>query len=310
MLSSCRKTNPQISPMPEGKEYEIKFTTSGLAQEVRPNLGGGISTKSQNSSNQVSTINQPNTIEYLIYSMDNKLVERKTERINYLNGVPSNNGGTHKTKLLEGRYKIGIFAHSGEFKFDNSQLNNHEILIDRGFNYLIRRDISNPKETFIYHYKDFTVEKDTIYPTLKLERLNSKLEILIKDEIPSNISFITFGGNLPNKFYPFILSPQNPYQYTTPSNILFNLSNHAGKKGLILENIIQVGNKVGIIDNYTIEAFDNKFELLFSKNIKQVLFKENHITRLTGRLFDVNNDVGFKVEFIREYATKVIEKEI
>lgn len=245
-------------------------------------------------------LEQP-TLSYFIEDLENNVIEIKTERFKSVQDNPKTDSEFYTFNTPKGRFKFGILAHWGSIITDPKDIENQSLDLNT-FNYKFNGlvIINNP-ESYVLRINDFHIKSDLMKYPISLSRLNSVIEILIKDEIPQNIGYILFGGKLPSRIYPF---KYGIYKFDEPRYLLFKTISLDIKSGNSLRSIIYGTEDV---QEYEIQVYDFDKKLVFSKKIPNIFFKENHITRLTGKLFDKTDQIGFKVQLVKDYANDIIK---
>lgn len=176
-------------------------------------------------------------------------------------------------------------------------------------------------EVFVLN-KKLNVTKDSTYSELVLSRFNSKLELNILDKIPAEIKHIElsvisaqvlYGGSKELKgalTYPAGTTPRYLSSFIDVSGLV-NLENQ-----IIETNILTTGQDftpfVERNSNVKINAYDNSGALVISKEILNVRFIPNTITKLSGNLFDELNsekENSLAVTIDEDYSSNKIHQQ-
>lgn len=306
LFFGCKKGGSTDDHKPEEKLYNLSISSSGLHQTI-----SNIQSKSSLSKNDQSIPieDKMNSLELLIFGLDGKLVLSKTNYLLEANGIDIPNSEKFNIKLPKGSYKIGIIAHNKSLQLGSNTAQSYHIFYTTVFDELFKRNIYDYKELYASSLIPLKVESDATVSPIKLNRINSKFELEIKDQIPSEVSYILVGNKLPNFIYP--LNELEIYNFLYDGYIKFNVEALSGKTNQILTSNM-FGKSVNSADGINVDIlfFDKNYTLLGSKPANNVLFIPNKVTRLSGNLFDKLNNAektsSISVEFIKEYSEEIL----
>lgn len=309
IISSCKKSNDETNSKVEEKLYKINLSLDGLKQELQP-----MAFKSgTNRNNELSEAEQANAVAVFIYGADNNLVAKKESYLIDPYGNPEKDADKFNFDLPKGNYKISAIAYDGSVLNNVNSLNSITMTYGGYNDNNVNRTIARYSEIYTSAVLPISVEKDETIDPLKLNRISSRIQIEIKDEIPAEVDYILVGGLFVNRVYPFT---DNPFSQSVTTNtyLKYNLSSQVGEKGVLLSSIIYPLNTNNEnSDKLEVLMFSKTHVLLSTKIIEGLIVKPNHITKLSGNLFDEYNgrehSNSLAVEFVREYSDDQINIE-
>jgi len=315
LFSACSKSESNEIPKPEQELVKVSFSTEGFRQSVDP-----MSTKSSTKQAASGPVIEKgfyngggliNDLLLVVYNSKDELVFTEHRNASIISGQLSEINGDFSLELPKGKYKVGVlgFTHGAaqmyfDFNYTNRMLHQFGLAMASGTGFDVEESFI--RESFVYKYNDFTINSDTVVAPLKLERITSKLNIVMEDEIPVEARYIMLGGALNALIYPF--------QGTTDGNkykgyVKFQIGASRVKNVTLSTPIYPTLGKEGDTNNLVALIYDENYVLIGQKTIPNIILKSNHITTLSGKMFDYNADktANFKATIVKEYSTDNIE---
>lgn len=280
VLLSCKKENHSQTTA-QNKLYPVSFSVSGFDQQIDP-----IDQKNKTKIN-AAVIPDSSAVKRLIYRVyDSSNILKKTITIN--KGEPR--FGTFKDSLAAGNYTavfVGV-ENVSNFRDDGSK-----------FYYIdINSTKTYPTETF-YKKVNFVVGNQYLQQNVVLQRINSQLQLIIQDAIPSDIKEIDISITGINMSYSYFDAVSSDTTYQTVSATVS--SDKIGTKNfslMSLPNLLNTSSKVTV--SITARGLFNA--TAFRKTINNVTLLPNKLTVLTGNLFTADdNPNGFAINFNTVY---------
>ncbi|SDP25973.1 hypothetical protein SAMN05428975_0899 [Mucilaginibacter sp. OK268] len=278
-LLSCKKDN-HTKTNPTGKFYPVSFSLSGFTSTIDP--------INQNSKIKVNTVDpSASTVVKLIYKLfDSNNSVKKTLIIN--KGAP--NFGTITDSLAAGTYTAAFVGLTDTIPADFG---------DTGliFNY---RTYAYFPETF-YSNVHFTVGNTPVQQNSVLKRLNSEVQVIIKDAIPSGVSRIniTIIGAYQACTY---LDGKSTGSNTGGESSTPITNANVGTTNFPLSPVTRLFNNTSTV-NILIDAISPNGTDVAFKTINNVTLQPNVRTILTGNVFSNDGSTGgFAVTFDPNYS--------
>lgn len=182
--------------------------------------------------------------------------------------------GTFSLQLEEGSYQVLILAHSAKKNITTTdptklQFTNPESSSGTGFS-----------DTF-YYYGNIEVTEEGARLTANMKRATSMFRLVTSDVKPAKVKKFWFyyegGSGALNVVTGF--GCVNSKQV-----VIFNLDDSQTGKPLEFDLFTFLHNETGSV-TFTVRAFDEKDDILFSREFTNVPMERNHITRFTGNFF-------------------------
>ncbi len=293
LFFGCKKGGSSDQIKPEEKLYEVKFSTNSFNQFISP----------MRSSTNTATIpvdrfdplNYFFELYYIVVNDKNIVIANGSNMIfnadyNFITGSLD-----FKLKLPKGNYKIGLIG-SNDYSGGHLSQNISSVSVN------VR---TNP--IYFGEFKSFTVDNDVTVNPIVINRVSSKLKINISDVAPSEPVTVKLFEYKQSQL--FLFDKRNDI-YNQSERLLgvFNIA--GGSENNVLNAfVIPNRNDPAANFNYEIKIYNPDNVLIGTKKISNVILKENHITSLTGRLFDViqteNTGNNFQAKITREYSNVI-----
>lgn len=316
ILSSCGKHVESIQPDQEDKLYNLNFSIHDFSQIVEPLNSGNL--KGSTTTNSVDKL-PIDVLEYSIYDSKRVLVASgKNDIVSNSTGVSLPVGFDFKAKLPKGDYHLGVVGYNSKDAGATFKRNQGQTLQSSGGVYfgtqknekLSFNEIKN-SEVFSYGYGKISLKSDTVLAMLPLKRLTSKLELKILDEIPTDAAFLYIGG-----VFGVTMSPFQADALTFAAHkmyIPFDTKKDVGNINAVFTTVVMPLEikTYDVDDDIEIRVYNANYVPIVIKTIPNVARKANHITRLSGKLFDglpnTSYTGAFKAEIIKEYSPDDIQ---
>ena len=306
LFLGCKKDN--VKPVEE--LIEVTLSAEGFNQTFTPM---GLKASARNLMANTTTVplaERMTKLELFVFDMQNKLVTSKLNTLIDAAGNSIADSDKFTVKLPRGNYRVKIIAHNRTINISGATLDTYFIYYDYSKENPFKRNIIDYKELYSTPFTEIKVENDSSFPAFKLSRINSNLQLEIKDEIPTEVSYILVGGKLSYFIHPF----NDAFTfYPSDGFIKFDVQSLVGKSNqLISSNIFGKGLTGNEAIDLDILYFSKDHILLGTKTAKSVIFKQNTITKLSGTLFEAlqagEKTSGISTEFVKEYSTEIINK--
>ncbi|MDN5289040.1 MAG: hypothetical protein JWR38_5314 [Mucilaginibacter sp.] len=292
VILSCKKDN-HTKTNPAGKLYPVTFNISNFTQQ-----NVAIDQRAKTKVNAVVTPDQSNVLAllYKIYDSNNAL--KKTVKI--LKGQP--NFGTVKDSLTSGNYTVVFLGITDTDQF-----------VDDGATFHYTPPGSTDSQGFqdTYYQKiSLVVGTQPLQQDVTLQRLTSKLQVIIKDAIPAGVNNITLDISNLHSYYSYLdntssvvlNSTYNPSVYLPVTANLIGTTNHVLGP---LSPLLNTASPVTIV----IKVKDINSTTLYMKTIPNIMLQRNTITTLTGNVFtNSGGSSGFNVTYNSAYDPNDINK--
>ena len=301
LFFGCKKGGSTDEPKPE-ETFKVSINVTGFSQDITPMNKRSSSTKSASNASEPLPIT---TLELFVYTQQGNLVVKKTNFLkdNNYNTIP----GSEKFDLVlpKGNYKIGLLGHNRQYggivyTFDEREMNGHSLRVDgAGFDF----NKISVKDAYVHRYSDVKLYSDTTFAPFQMHRYTSKLNVKIEDKIPNEVSSIRVGGSLVSTVYPFTNEKNPSYK---ESYFVFSTTNNVGKENVVLSTpIYPDANQPSRPMKIWISAYTADNTLLKSIQIDNLILKSNHVTTLSGKLFEgynSNANSGLNPEFVMDFV--------
>lgn len=315
LFAACKKQKNDDFELTEKQElFKVAFQLTGFTETNRP-FKKLASTTGDPGNPKEASINQ------IVYVLLN---ENKTPIDTFERAVkPSEN--QLNLELEKGNYTlraIGFDNRAPNGNVDVSYLRGSTVYFTFQAQYIDGLDTRNIGEVFTLQ-QDLQIEKDTTYSELNLNRFSVRLEVNVEDEIPEGISYIDLSVNSSSNLY--MTAPDNSavWAITRPNMMPTYVSRKIPVQELIglsnvmfAANYLLAGQNYGateeVLTNVQLKAYDLDKKLVLTKELKDVKFIPNHITRLSGKLFDeLDSDKGvtIPINIIEDYDSEIINVE-
>ncbi|NGM60858.1 hypothetical protein G5B30_02890 [Sphingobacterium sp. SGG-5] len=310
VLVACSKeteTSPISISDEEGGFYNIRFSVSGFTESHRPfeKLAS-------------TSVSDKPIVSDLIYT----ILDKDKRPIDTLMRSANQNINNLSLKLPNGKYTIRILG-LNLTEYIPSYIKNESL------DFLLRYQTLptfgnsyNPSDIFVFN-KAIEVTKDSLYSPFILQRFNSKLDLKLLDEIPSNIKTLEVATQ---SAHQILVANSNSFSnltniitYNSSSyrSVYFDITPYGGLSNQIFSaNILTPGQEYSQLSEklltLKISAYDVDDNLVVTKEVTNVKFTPNTITELSGKLFD---DVGnekqnsLSVIFDESFSTNIIKQE-
>ncbi|MEJ5146915.1 hypothetical protein [Sphingobacterium sp. MYb388] len=318
LFYGCKK-GESTETDPKEKLYQVTLKTSGLEQSIRPL---NLKTSSANTAQSMSDIENPDNptgIDFLIYGKDG-LVKQIHSSFYNVNGTPITGADQIKLELPTGKYSVYALAYNGyfgDFYWEDTTVENFYF----NFNHTVQG-----ASTHVINYCSifrnpnklvaFEVGETPVTANIQLSRFNSKIEFKVTGIIPNHVDYILLQG--PHSKDVLLHSPTTINTGSTTGYLRLNVNDIRNQQEKILSSIFYPRaystDKVSKPENFEIQYFDKENKILGRRAVKDVIFKEGHITRLSGDLFgSIDNPSGsasIKVDIIKDYNNSIINKDL
>ncbi|MDR6941284.1 hypothetical protein [Mucilaginibacter pocheonensis] len=282
VLLSCKKDNHNKTTEPQTKLYPVTFTISNFTQQNEP-----INQKSKTKINATVTPDS-STVKRLIYKVyDSSNTLKRTIVVN--KGGPG--FGTFKDSLATGNYTavfVGV-VNVTSFADDGSKF----YYIDNSTGTPRKAD---PSETF-YKKISFAVGSQHLQQNVVLERLNSQIQIIMKDAIPSYIRSIRLNITGQNLSYSYLGDTSSDESSITILTLI-----PSDKIGTTNYTLKTLPNLLNTNSTVTVEVISYGAENVEAtrKTISNITLQRNTLTILTGNVFTGDTN-GFTVTYNSVY---------
>jgi hypothetical protein len=260
------------------KDHHIKLDTSG-AQKITFAVGFSQTTGSVDNSLKLaaadtSVTNNIDVLYFMLFDSNglsiHNITQKKTDAA----------FGSYTENLHDGRYTIAVAGTKTSLTLTAGDAS-HQLLQPIEGNDLFFKSVS------------FNVSGSATTQAINLERVDSKVELLIKDKIPSNIASIRITAH--DLFREFYVGSQTVViDYLKAFNIpipvaALGTSNYTVLTPPFLAN--------GSILAVVIDALDSNGAVISERNLSNVVTGKNAITVLSGNLFGGNGGTagGFTI---------------
>jgi len=264
---SCKKDN-KAKTDPQGKLHPVSFNITNFKQENRP-----IDQNIKEKVNAVATPDSTNILKlvYNIYDASNTL--KKSIKIK----KGAHDFGTIKDSLASGNYTAVFVGVTDTVHFTE----NATSFYYRGTIGDITTDL--PLSETFYKKVSFTVGSTYLQQDIVLQRLNSQMQVVIKDTLPPGVVKITVNINLVDRHYDYFADKSNN-PTTFISVPIFPASDKIGTANFTIGPIkgLIATDHTSIV---TIIATSVTSAVIAKKTIPNVQFQRNTITILSGNLF-------------------------
>lgn len=301
VLSSCSKkeesaTDPELKKpaATETKLHQIKFRATGFQQ-------------THEKFTKVASTSPTPTPPLLVKQLDFSLISQDGQKILLNNAEMINIQQTPKTPdfgrlniaLPKGKYILYVFGYNAG-KLVRFTANGHS------FNYIDHKAVNNSQkkisiypqfETFAYSTGVFSVNGDSTYAPLILERINSRLIVEVEDlpaaatemrvlaDQSTRLDYIEPKDSRSSK-------PIRGYVVSTPiADKLFSFDLYAPSN---IEQEIELS------------IYDATGTILAKRTVEKVVFKENTVTKLKGKLLNQQGDAGFEVITFQDFPADTL----
>lgn len=308
LFVGCSKSESN-DPKPEEKLFKVNFSAKIMDIDLSP-IGPKSSTSRSANTNELIK-ESINIIEFFIYDSGNNLVGYQNSDLFDVYGLLQENALKFNLDLPKGEYKVAVIGKSYSATTINKDLGYNSISIWYEQSKIAEREIV--KFTPIYAYKpaSFSVSGVEMNNQLILKRLNSEVELIIKDEMPENAKYIFFGGTSSRYVSPFGAINN----LAGKSFIEFDLDTIRNKTDKILNATIIPEyfstTEAPKLKSYDILIYDKDYKYLGIKTINDVYFKENFKTKLVGSFFDTIegniNPNSLSIEFDHSFSGEIVK---
>lgn len=322
LFYGCKKGSSDDvgTSQPEQELFDVKLTARGFEQTVEPITSKSIMKGSNKSSSKmVPPSDKPSGVRFLVYA-NNELIGSYHSSIYDEKGNESKDGGNLSIQLPKGKYSVYAIAYDGYSGYFNWQdMHPSQFWFEFQSEQIGQYSIRRFTPLFICRTFEFEVKGEEFNGTIELNRYSALLEIDIKDEVREEVDYILFGGNLS----PDVLLEPSQAVNTggvgmSSGYVLMDVSALHGQQKKVLSSVFYPKqystDNTSKPDNYEILFFDKNDKLLGSRTVDNVIFKENHITRLSGNLFDQLEDPTrdglFSINLVENYNSSVIDNKL
>lgn len=287
IVIGCKKSDTVDNQ--DKKKYQVEFNVDNFKIDQFPLKGS----TSQNST-ETPLITK---LRLYIYDAESNVVEVNDQ---YLDNP---NFGNFQSELISGTYSIGILGYTNGDISKESNANTHFIRFPVVENDPIVSNKSTVTEVFEFGYDTVIIKSDTTFQPFNLKRVTSTLEVKILDNIPNNAGWLLISTNQDNKMRMFsknLLVPD--WNFIHDAGVYkFDLRQLKGTAGNSFKSAIIPNVKDGNNFDVYISVIDENKKGLFNNMVKNVNFKSNYLTRLTGELNSVTSK-KFSINIVKEYT--------
>ena len=296
VIMSCSKKNDQNFEK-EKDLVDVRFSAKLFDESIQPMTNRKLSTTKATALN-FREENLFSMFTLYVFDENGEFVTYGSKVVINSDGVFQNDSLFFNLKLPHGTYKIASFG-------EPSPIDNKANIS----NYKLRNIESN---LFTSELKTIKVDGVNTFEPLIMNRVSSKIEFNFIDKTPKEPLMLELKGNPVDFIYPFNSDLQSiqtnksitfwtfPVESVIPIQTLKSLPDNSKEFTLI---------------NFEVFIYNESRVLIGTKKIPNVKIKKNHVTRLTGKLFDeISNestDDGtskFKAEIIKEYSPVILEQ--
>lgn len=304
-VSSCKKEN-KSQPESPAKKYNVRFDVSGFAQEIS---GSGTAKKVNDTGTPLS--GQIDVLTYNVLGLNKNKVYYDLVSVITQNSTDPQ-FGVINDNLPAGKYQVIVFGGKTGLKAVHYSTYSAKYYSVGPYKFFYPGDNPDAPPSALYwndtFYKslEITVSDTSANHAINLERIVGKLEITFTDVMPANAKTITysygaeypifdFQNGKPQQIYGAILYPNSSDFRAGMVDMVKTVSvpdSAKGQTGFNLSNFIM--NTGGYL-TVNINCYDADSKLISTRKIENVPVEKNKITKLTGKLFDVNANFGIDV---------------
>lgn len=310
LICSCKKESAIEKIQQHGTKHEIRFNVSNFKQTVEAMfLKQG---RLMNSSSDDSLASHLGNLYYLVYDTDGTEMSRKGQLSNgetwrytpdELYGISEGiqTFGSISDSLEAGKYTVVFVGAMTDISINNRSNDLLDLdfapLTEASFYYTRGLD-SWPRASDTF-FKKFTlnVGDEDIEQDVVMNRIVGKLEIKIKDKIPSNAH--SFRFRFYNENEAFLFNTETPFgsangdEDVPQSNSMVILKDsEKGEPNFTFSKLfINTTTPITAI----IDCFDDCGDLIATKTVNEVFLFKNKRTILSGNLFDTLSPQLFKI---------------
>lgn len=311
LFFGCKKGGSTDEPKPEEKLFKVTLKAKNLVQSINPiSLSASNKTKA---SVQVPATSSPFGVDLLVYNEDG-FYNRYHSTLFNESGTAVNGGDTFSLELPKGKYTVyalGYHGWAGDFYWEDLSFN--DFWFEFGFEQLGTYIARRYSPLYVCKSYKFDVINGSFYGEIDLKRFNAQLELEVTGNIPENVEYVLFGPNLPAEV---LLGGQYVTSTGSRGYVMMKVSDIRNSSNKILSTVFYPREySTDIINkpnNYEIVFLDKDYNLLSTRTVNDVIFKENHITKLSGDLFEglkgPNSSGSMSVNIIEAYENEIIEK--
>lgn len=258
LLSACKK------------EHHIKMDTSDI-QKVTFQVGfsqtdGSFETNLKLAAADTSVTNNINMLYYMVFDSNGRLIHNVSQKIT------DANFGTFTDNLHAGSYTVAVAGLKGPLDYTAGDLNTQVLHTD-----LIE---------LFFKKVTFTVSGSGLTQAINLQRVNSKLQVVIKDKIPANVTLIKIQAV---RLYTDFLIGTETVGHLYTKTFSFPIPPEAiGTSNYTLSSATFLSNGTLALDITAVDAGGT----IISEKILNVTTAKNKVTLLTGNLFGGNGGSG------------------
>lgn len=300
--AGCQKDDLKTTE-PKEELVTVKFTAENFDKTIAP-FGLLSSTTGKNSA--FAERAKITTLVLMVYDEYNRLVVKRENYTATNSYLPIEGSLKFNLELPKGNYKVGLLGHNRqnggglEVAFDEREYDNHQLRVDGAVSGQFDLNIVFIRDAYYYPYKDIAIQSDTTFAPFKMERLTSRLDLEILDEIPSEVSTILVGGFIPMSIFPFSETKES---ISRDGYVRFGVDQYAGQKNVVLSSPIYGRfNSSNKNQKLSISMWDKNNKFIASKAVSDVRFEPNSITKLSGNLFSdmtgKNSAVSLRADLI------------
>lgn len=292
-IFSCKKNDIEES---DEKQFDVKFSAKLFDQTIEP-FGSKAerSIKAASGSGSVESSEMFDTFTCFIFDENEKYVTSKSRIVVDMDHNFLKDSLYLNFKLPKGKYKVGF---TGNIPYSNNIQNAKDVFSEFG-----------EVHKFSSSLVPITITGNNVFDPVELNRLTSKVEFNFVDNTPSEKVSIEFKARMPNRINPFYPISQLDMFYTIIKNWSFPVNSIIPTQSIIaFPDLTKESTSI----SFDILIYNESKALIGQKNITDVIIKKNHITKLTGKLFDgignTNGNGSFHASAIPDYNSSVLEQ--
>lgn len=282
LFVSCKKGETAVDEIIPNTLHHVSFNISGFSQKI-VNMG----VKSSATVKAESAASHVNYIVYCIYNNEGVLLKKVEQNDKAAAGF-----GAVKEQLPAGSYTLAVAAGTKRFSIAGSDLLKSAFVTSHS---------ESHGDTFVKVLK-FDINDKDHQADIEIDRVVAKLELVILDQIPLDVSKITMMSTSAS-FYHFIKSTSSLTDIIT-EEVFVTESNKIGEGSTFDSFILPMRATGSLTTDITISCYNAKGDVIVNKVVKNVVFETNKKTILSGKLFEKtsNQQSNFQITIPQTWA--------